>query len=415
MNYKESLDWLNSFANLEKIVLEKNNRFLNLNRMEVLLDWFGQPHKNFLPIIIAGTKGKGSTGFFLEQILLKAGISVGFYTSPHLVNPRERIRLQGKWISESLWKRGLTEIREKLSQKKWTSSLGSITYFEILTLLSLIVFKKSNVRVGILEVGVGGRLDATNSVQAPVAIMTPIHKDHEAFLGNTISEIAREKAGVIHEGTQVVLSPQVSEAEKAIMKRIRLKKAQLFRVSEENIPERVGLMGDYQKVNAASAVVAARLLARKYGLSIKETSIQQGIMARHWPGRWEWISGKPNLLLDGAHNPISIEALVHELKKNKKIKPKNSVLIFGTARDKNSASMLKTLASYFENVILTSASGERAKEVSALMAEAEGFKNRWIATSVIEAFDIAKKMVPKGTVVATGSFYLIGEIKKSHE
>lgn len=415
MNYSESLEWLNSFANLEKIVLEKDNRFLNLKRMEVLLDWFGQPHKSFLPVIIAGTKGKGSTGFFLEQILLNASIPVGFYTSPHLVSPRERIRINGGWISEVLWARGLTEIKMKFSSKKWPAPLGAITYFEIMTLLSLWAFRRSKIKVGILEVGIGGRLDATNSVKAPIAIITPIHKDHEAFLGNTIAEIAGEKAGVIHEGAQVILSPQVLEAQKVIVKQARLKKAELLKVSKDNIPNQVGLVGEHQKVNAASAILATRLLQQKYGFAIKEASIQQGIRKKEWPGRWEWIPGKPSLLLDGAHNPISIEAIVRELNKKKRIKSKNAVLIFGVARDKNSKAMLKSLASYFENVILTSAQGERAKEVSVLMAEADPFKNKWITTSVIEALNIAKKIMPKGTVVATGSFYLIGEIKKNYE
>ena len=218
MTYSQSLNYLNSFLNLERIIFTPNNRLWNLERMELLLKWFSHPEKSFFPVLIAGTKGKGSTGFFLESILIEAGIRTGFYSSPHLEDPRERIRIQGRMISKKVWCKGVEAIRRVL--KKYSVSplrmpprfekeiMRGVTYFEILTLLAALLFKKAGIKAGIFEVGMGGRLDATNALGAKVVILTPVHLDHEAILGGTIAKIAVEKAAVVHKGSEVVLSPQ---------------------------------------------------------------------------------------------------------------------------------------------------------------------------------------------------------------
>jgi len=208
MNYSESLRYLNSFLNLERITFIPGNRLWNLRRMQILLKWFPPKKRaqDFLPILIAGTKGKGSTGYFLESILGASRIPCGFYTSPHLEDPRERIRIRGRMVSRGVWTRGVNQIRKGLTGRRLPPAAGEFTYFEIMTLLAILLFRQAGLRIGIFEVGMGGRLDATNALAAPLVILTPINLDHEAFLGNTVGKIAAEKAAIIHRGARVVVT-----------------------------------------------------------------------------------------------------------------------------------------------------------------------------------------------------------------
>ncbi len=411
MNYASSLRYLNSFLNLEQITYHPKNYLWNLDRMRILLVWFNHPEKSFFPVLIAGTKGKGSTGFFLESILAASGIRVGFYSSPHLEDPRERIRLQAKMVSRSEWVKGIREIQRVLSKRHLDPGHGDFTYFEIMTLLAMLTFQKQRVQVGIFEVGMGGRLDATNVLETKLQILTPIYLDHEAFLGNTVTQIAREKAAIIRPDADVVVSPQSPEASKVINLEIRKKKAACLKASPYK--GSLGLAGDYQKINAGAAVRAAQVLRQKHGFSISNQAILKGLKASDWPGRFERFSGRPEYLLDGAHNPSSIEALTKALRE-KYAGRRDRLLIFGTSRDKKSSAMLKTLGSFFDRVILAPLPTVRSQEMAVLMREAQSnFRFIFPAFNIRHAFRLAKKIAQAKTlVVATGSFYLIGEVRK---
>lgn len=400
--------------------------------MRILLDWFDHPEKSFFPILIAGTKGKGSTGFFLESILVAAKIPAGFYSSPHLEDPRERIRINGSIISKAEWIRGVKAIRRILSKHRCHPDsersggegsprsfvrhrtdgglrmtpateeiMAGVTYFEILTLLAFLSFQKAGVRVGIFEVGMGGRLDATNVLNARLAILTPIHLDHQEFLGHTIAKIAAEKAAIIRLGANVIMSPQLPEARQVIESFARKQKAKLWPVRPVNFS--VGLEGEYQRMNAGAAVAAARFLALKPS--------RRALQKSDWPGRFEIFKGHPTFILDGAHNPASIAALTTHLKK--KFPRNNSLLIFGTSRDKDSVSMLKILSGFFYSVIITRSQSPRSQEIGTLLGQARGRFRRMIAAgTVLEAIRLAKSMTaPSAKVIITGSFYLIGEAR----
>jgi dihydrofolate synthase/folylpolyglutamate synthase len=411
MHYATSLRYLNSFLNHERIIYHPENRHWNLDRMRLLLDWFGQPATSFFPILIAGTKGKGSTGFFLESILTASNISAGFYCSPHLEDPRERIRIDGKIISKPRWIEGMTQIRRILAKKSLPSGYGDFTYFEIMTLLAILVFQQEGLEIGIFEVGMGGRLDATNVLDAKIAVLTPIHLDHEAFLGDTVTQIAREKAAIIRSGSDVVVSPQKEAAMKVIRQEIKKNKAHPWWVSPvEDL--KLGLTGEYQKVNAGAACAAAKLLRNHYAYAVSEEAIKKGLQARDWPGRFELLEGKPQFLLDGAHNPSSIEAFVSHL--TRVFRKRRRLLIFGSSRDKKSYRMLQALSTFFHDIILVPIPNPRSQEVGILLAQSKGlFRRIFPTSSVSEGLTVAKKLAGPGTLVTvTGSFYLVGEARE---
>lgn len=410
MNFRQSLTYLNSFVNLEKIVLNPRNRLMNLDRMRYLLALFGHPEESFFPVVISGTKGKGSTGFFLQAILKEAGIPAGFYSSPHLETPRERIRVGARNISEKQWARILTRIQKKLGQEKFPRRLGDLTYFEMMTLMAVLAFQESGLRVGIFEVGMGGRLDAVNALDAELSIVTTIGLDHEAFLGNTTSKIAKEKAGIFRKGAWALLAPQDAAAWRALMKQAGLRGTTL----EEVRPlqgYRLGLPGEFQKVNAALAVRASELLKTEFGFEVLPSAVRKGLLQSGWPGRLEVFPGKPEVVIDAAHNPASAEALAEAVSKN--LKKKRNILVFGVSRDKKSGPMLKSLSRVSADAVLTQASAPRSQDVAVLMKESQGlFPRIFPAPNCRTALSLAKTIArPQDRILVTGSFYLAGEAR----
>ena len=301
--------------------------------------------------------------------------------------------------------------------------MGGVTYFEIMTLLAMLIFKKVGVQIGIFEVGMGGRLDATNVLNAKLSILTPIHLDHEAFLGNTIPKIAREKAAIIRPGSRVVVSKQRPPALAEILKRSRKMKAHVYRAAPltafahfRGVPRsrqwRLGLKGDFQRVNAGAAVSAANILRTHFRYGIPEAALRQGLSKSNWPGRLEFISRRMNWLLDGAHNPASVEALTRFLRRG--YPKRKRLLVFGTSRDKRSDKMLTTLSRYFKDCILTPTANPRSQEIGVLLTQAHRHFNRiFPAGSPAQALELASKVADQNTlVVVTGSFYLIGEARR---
>jgi len=424
MNYPQALRYLNSFLDLEKLSRFPKNSFFNLKRMEHLLKMSGHPEKKFFPILVAGTTGKGSTGFFLESILKENGIRTGYYHSPHVEDPRERIRIRGEMTAPALWEEGLSEIRRLLRKAPLPGELGVLTYFEILTFLAIWAFAKKNITVGIFEIGLGGRLDATNILKAPLVILTPIHLDHEAFLGSTIAKIAGEKAAIIKPHGHTVIGKQFPEAIQVIRRAVKRSCGSLWQAKPvSGIP--LGLAGDFQRGNAGTALKAAEVLKRNFHFSINSECSQKGLELGGWKGRMEsFQQGGWRFILDGAHNPLSVKAVVAALRTGTRFGflasrvPRNESrvpwLVFGSMMDKNSHEMLKVLSRFFPKVILTGIAGNRAKPVAMLIHEAKGlFKCVLTAQNVEEAFYLFKKASSRGsTAVVTGSFYLVGEARK---
>ena len=411
MNYSQALRYLNSFTDLEKLAQLPKNPFFNLKRMEHLLKATGHPEKSFFPILVAGTTGKGSTGFFLESILKANDIRVGYYHSPHVEDPCERIRVQGAMVSKKLWTEGLFAIQKLLHKKPLPEAWGVLTYFEILTFLAIWVFAKKSVKIGIFEIGLGGRLDATNVLKAPVVILTPIHLDHEAFLGDTISKIAAEKAAIIKPQGYTVIGKQCREAFRVILGAVKRNKGTLWKAKPVSGIS-LGLAGDFQKRNAGVALKAAEILKKHFGFPVLSERSREGLRCRNWKGRMEsFPQNGRRFILDGAHNPISMKEQVRSLRAQK---IQNPWLVFGAMNDKNSREMLRVLSGFFSKVILTGIAGNRAKPVAMLVQEAKGlFKCVLTAQNVEEAFGLARKASnPRANIVVTGSFYLVGEARK---
>lgn len=409
MNFKASLEFLNSFQNFEQVLpsAASARRVWNLDRMKLLLERAGHPEKNYRCVLIAGTKGKGSTGFFLEAMLELSGMKTGFYSSPHLTTPRERIRTGGVMITEKKWAEAMDEIRPLLGPGRFPAALGRPTYFEVMTLLAAVAFKRAGVRMGIFEVGLGGRLDATNAIGHELSILTPVHFDHEALLGNTIAKIAAEKAAIIRPGSDVVMAPQLPEAQYEILKQVRHQKA----VLHQAVPAawKLPLAGDFQQQNAGTAYTAVRILSRKAGFKTADFPRLLASYKGSWPGRLEALAGG-RVLIDGAHNPVSIEALVRNLAGLNIRKP---VLVFGTSRDKNYKEMLRLLSQAADEIILTPLPSSRGQRLDVLLGEASRyFPLVFPAANVREAMRLADARAgKKRKIVAAGSFYLIGDVR----
>ena len=415
MNYSQALRYLNSFIDLEKLSQLPKNPFFNLKRMEHLLAAADHPEKDFFSVLIAGTTGKGSTGFFLESILRTNGSVTGYYHSPHVEEPRERIRVGGDMVPQELWAEGLTAIQKLLRKKPLPRAWGVLTYFEILTFLAIWIFRAKGVKVGVFEIGLGGRLDATNVLKAPLVILTPIHLDHEAFLGNTIAKIAAEKAAIIKPHGHTVVGKQFPEAFRVIRGAVKKNEGILWKAKPVSaIP--LGLAGDFQRKNAGVALKAAEILKKYFDFPMNRSRSEEGLRCRNWKGRMETFhrAGR-RIILDGAHNPISMKELVVSLKKETAArKGVPAWLVFGAMNDKNSREMLRAASRYFSKVILTGIAGNRAKPVAMLVQEAQGiFKCVLTAQNITEALELAiKASNPGDTLVVTGSFYLVGAARK---
>lgn len=396
--------------------------------MRCLLRVGGYPQKSYRRVLIAGTKGKGSTGFLLETLLENAGVKTGFYSSPHLNEPRERIRIRGQIVSKEKFAEGLSWVKRVIlsgskesalktvpSQKNaqdqfrqrvgFRNILSSLTYFEVMTLLAAYLFKQAKIEMGIFEVGMGGRLDATNTLDHELSIITPIGLDHEAFLGNTISKIADEKAAIIRHHSKVVVSPQVPEAWKVIRQKAAEQNASIIEARPCLDP--LPLAGDFQAINAGAALAAVYSL----GFKIQKPDWRT---RNSWPGRLEWLG--PHVLIDAAHNPMSVQAVVQSIQG---MKIKNPVIIFGTSQDKNAKAMLKALSRLSREIILAPLSNPRGFSVAKLIEYACPYFSIVIPSlSARDAWVMAQKRSNAGKsnrkILALGSFYLIGDIKKNH-
>ena len=435
LTYDQAIEYLESFINYEKLAAPYDPRKWKLERMERLLEAAGNPHDNLRCIHIAGTKGKGSTAAMIDSILREAGFKVGLYTSPHLISFRERIRMDGEMISEDQVRALMTQLKPHIDELAGQSdSLGHISFFDIYTTLGLLFFAQEEVDFAVLEVGLGGRLDATNVVQALVSVITQISYDHTLSLGDTIEEIAAEKAGIIKDGGRVITSPQLPEALEVIRNTCAEKKAQLFEVGRDVRFEkekrdsgefsdsfsisglhgvyeglRIPLAGHHQLINAATAVGALELL-RFHDFIILPTAIGAGLEAVKWPARVEVIQRNPTIILDVAHNAASAEALREAIESN--FSYEKLIIVLGTSLNKDVKGMARHLCPIADEMILTKVDNPRAVEPEDIKAEiADICKDVMITHDTASALEKAESIAGPGDLICiTGSVYLAGEV-----
>ena len=398
---------------------------LGLENIRRLFATLGNPQDNYLKVQIAGTNGKGSVCAFLDSICNAAGIGTGTFTSPHLISITERIKINGRDISENDFARHATLVRETAENLLVKGALEYCpTFFEQVTAIALIAFSEAKIELAILETGLGGRLDATTAANAEIAAITRIDLDHQEYLGNTIEEIAAEKAAIIQPHTNtVVIGEQNPEAMAVIEKRIREIKGETTNGSEfvvhrtscveksfEPVPfpaSKLGLVGGHQIENSKIAIMLAASLDPRF--EITDEHILNGLERTRHPGRLEYY-GK--YLFDGAHNVNGAIALVMYLIMNE---PRPVTLLFGAMTDKSVAEILAIIAWRAERIVFTEPANPRALSYDDLLRQlpADMSRERTFATdTVAKAISIAETVTPDdGIILVTGSLYLVGEAK----
>ncbi|MFN2216342.1 MAG: bifunctional folylpolyglutamate synthase/dihydrofolate synthase [Anaerolineales bacterium] len=427
--YQQALDYLFSYVDYSlKHTDELVRAEFNLDRMVALMHILGDPQNDYPTIHVAGTKGKGSTAAFLESALEQQGYLTGLYTSPHLVDFCERIQVDRSNISHVELADLVDEIKPAVDQVPF------ITTFELTTALSFLYFSRRKVDVAVFEVGMGGRLDATNILSPLLSVITSISLDHTAVLGDTVALIAGEKAGIIKEGIPVVTSPQVPDALDVIRKIAEQRHAPLTLVGEDWKFEEtassldgqefkiwsneektrkfhIRMLGFFQVQNAATAYAALQI-ARKRGLRISEKSIKLGFEKTFWPARFEVVRKDPPIILDSAHNKDSFIKLHQAL--DEYFPGRKVILIFGVSEDKDVETMLSGMKPVLSNVILTRSTHPRALEPEKLISLAEKLGLPYISLpSVPDSFERALELSQESgdIILSAGSMFVTAEVR----
>jgi dihydrofolate synthase/folylpolyglutamate synthase len=431
LNYHQAEEYLNSFVNYEQIPgISYAQPGYSLRHVEELLTRMGNPQLAARTIHIAGTKGKGSVAAMIAQVLSNSGYKTGLYTSPHFHTLRERISIDGSLISEAEFAAAMAEVKPFIESMKQDTAFRQLTYFEALTALTFAYFKKKQVDFQVLEVGLGGRLDATNVARPIVCIITPISLDHTQILGNSLEEIAWEKAGIIKPGCWVVLSPQPQEAASVITDICGEKEAKVVQIGKDvtwhkisgdlhhqslviegrisKYQVRILLLGDFQLENTAAAVAVLEILASG-GFAISTADIVQGLAKVKWPGRFHILQQNPTVLVDGAHNVASIKGLVNNIKAY--FSYKRIFLVFGTSCDKDIPGIINELVALSPQVIVTQTAHSRAAPLSTLAVE---FSKRGIEPEIREpineAISRALSLADSTDIICvTGSLFVVAE------
>jgi len=411
------------FETLEKIFKLRGGIIdLRLDRMRQALALFNHPESQFPSLHIAGTNGKGSTAALLHNILHYAGYRTALYTSPHLESFTERIRIGRKEIAQA----EVVSLADEIWQRIIDANVP-LTFFEFITVMAFIFFARNRVDVAVVEVGLGGRLDATNVVTPLVSVITTISKDHEAYLGPDELSIAREKGGIIKSRIPVVCG-RVSESVTGVLQEIArlrgsrayflgtdfnflLKNERLFDyigIQENLLHLALALRGRHQLANASLALAALELVSEHF--PVPETALRQGLETVQWPGRLEVMSERPLVILDGAHNPEGVHALsdaLLELRQGRKIR-----LLFATMADKEWQLMLGTLAKVADEIIFTRVAMERSADPELLAKNIPiPVPNRVIPESQTALTALLDSAQPEDILVVAGSLYLLGEIR----
>jgi len=450
MNYSQAEEYLNSFINYENIPgISYASHDYSLQHVEDFLHRIGDPHQAARTVHIAGTKGKGSVAAMIAQVLSTSGYRTGLYTSPHLHTLRERIRVDGRLISQSEFTSLMTEFKpyfdsvnaavvgqsNVIASEAWQprregEASQPLTYFEALTALAFAYFSKKKVDFQVLEVGLGGRLDATNVTKPEVCVITPISLEHTEVLGDSLDKIAHEKAGIIKPGSLVVISPQEKAASQVISDVCCQQGASLVQVGKDVTWHKIAgdlhqqslmvqgktgthqltipLLGDYQLENAAAAVATLEVLAASASIS-PPRGIARGLAQVKWPGRFQIINYEPIVVVDGAHNVASMRRLVENIKAY--FNYDQIFLILGISCDKDIPGIVKELVSLSPQVTVTRSAHPRAASPSVIAAEFAKWGIKPGVTGNVDkglsqALSTAKE---KDLVCVTGSLFVVAE------
>lgn len=431
MDYSRAVAYLDSFINYEQIPgVSYAAPGYSLDHVEELLGRMGAPQLAARTVHIAGTKGKGSVAVMTAGVLSASGYRTGLYTSPHFHDLRERICIDGNLISQERFASTMAGIRPFIEAMKNEPAGRQFTYFEVLTVLAFAYFRQEQVDFQVLEVGLGGRLDATNVARPDVCVITPISLDHMQVLGNTLAEIAREKAGIIKRGCPVVLCPQPPEAASVFTDICRERGAEVVQLGKDVTWRRLGgdllhqslviegarntyrvdipLLGDYQLENAAASVAALEVLASA-GFAISAADIARGLACVKWPGRFHVLRRDPTLLVDGAHNVASVKRLVDNVKTY--FGARQTLLVFGTSSDKDIPGIVAGLAALTPRVIVTRSTQSRAASPASLAAEFNKHGiNAEVSESIPGALARALSVAEEHDLICvTGSLFVAAE------
>ena len=434
--FAKALRFLGSLADFERLrIVRYNSQNFDLERMRTLLKRLGNPQDQFKSVHIAGTKGKGSTCAMIASMLQACGYKVGLYTSPHLIDVRERIQVDGSMISQAEFAR-LVKLVEPIVERMKPRP----TYFDVLTALAFRHFADEGVEIAVVETGLGGRLDSTNVIKPEVTGITSISKDHMAQLGSTVARIAEEKAGIFKPGVPAISVQQDPEAD-VVLKRVAEKAGTNLDVTGQTIefsyrfessrmqgPHNrvclttpnsrfehlaVPLLGEHQAINCGLALSVIDRLKTRGFVNISDAKAMEGLARTIIPGRMEMLSQMPRVVCDGAHNAASLDAMLRAIGQH--IPYDSMVIIFGCCADKDVAGMLERIAAGADKVIFTRVNNIRSAEPNELAArytELYG-KMAQVAATLEDALDIANRAVTKEDLICiTGSFYLVGEAKK---
>ncbi|MBI1934855.1 bifunctional folylpolyglutamate synthase/dihydrofolate synthase [Candidatus Woesearchaeota archaeon] len=386
--------------------LESSKIKLGLDPIRSLLGKIGNPQNELRCIHIAGTNGKGSVCAMLFYVLKETGYKVGLYTSPHLKKFNERIRINDSLITDKEIVNYFLKLKPYITNQ---------SFFEITTAMAFLHFREKKVDFAVLEVGLGGRLDATNVVTPLISVITNIGLEHTNLLGNTIKKIAFEKAGIIKDTVPVVTGAKGGAALRVIKKTSKERNSPFYLAKKHDETDFKYLNGAFQQENKDIALTAIEILKNNYSVKINEKQIINGLRNTKWEGRLEFIS--KNVLVDCAHNPHGFQALKKELiaiKKKKNIK--NFIFVMGFSNDKNISEMLKITNTLASKIIFTKSMNEKAAEPHQVLKIFNGInRNKKIKTEIIKnpkkALDYARKIANKNDlVVVTGSIYLVGEM-----
>ena len=434
MSYAAAIDQLNAMVPELYTSSGQARRKFSLDEIRVLLDALGNPHRRFPSVLIAGTNGKGSTAATLASILTTSGMRTGLYTSPHLERANERIRLDRVEIDDDAFAALFFRVHDAAHQLVLDGRLPQLpSYFEVLTAQAFLYFAESAVEIAVLEVGMGGRLDATNVVDPLLSVISDISLDHTEWLGSTIAAIAREKAGILRSSGTLITLPQHPEANQVLGEvatglNVRVVNAAqcmptigadtvgpyAVEVLGESMQVDSPLTGAHQHRNLALAIAAAAELAGMPGFPVSPATIAKGIRQTRWPGRLERIhKDGVEWILDVAHNAAGAWALRAGLKGLLREKHPRC-LIFACLRDKPIAEMAQILFPLFDHVILAPIHSARAAALGDLMAAAQATGTPAVAAkSVAQAIELALKQVTQrdGVIVISGSVFLVGEAR----
>ena len=422
MTATESLDYLYG-------LIPKGIKF-GLNNISAVLSELGNPQLNAQSIHIAGTNGKGSTAAFCESILRNAGYRVGLYTSPHLVHFCERIQINRTLMAESEMIKIISRVKKAAEDIEIP-----ITFFEFATAMAFLHFSEQKTDINVIEVGMGGRLDATSLCRGDISIITSISKDHTAYLGEEVEKIAFEKASILKEGGTVFAMKGIEEVNQIIKDLADQKSAKLNFLGDhfwvegtsnktfsqyikynnkklclENLE--LSLIGDFQAKNAALAISACLYYANKTGKDLSEESIRKGLKGTSWCGRMEIVSSEPTIILDAAHNPSAVKEMTDSIKKL--FSYSRAIVILGVMKDKPSGEILKILSTFADHFILVRPNQERSENPERLKQIMSRHK---VSCEVIESVPNAIRKVKQillsdDIVCITGSIFTVGEAKK---